>query len=53
MITKLKSNKLHRTTKHKQRKHELQVDVGKPKVPIHKICKRISGEKLEDWLDAP
>ena len=52
MITKSKSNKLHHTKKHKQRKHDLQIDVGKPKVPLHKICQR-GGEKLEDWLDAP
>ena len=51
MITKTKSKKLHHK-KHKQRKRDLQMDVGKPKVPIH-ICKKRAGEKLEDWLDAP
>ena len=53
MITKSKSRKSHHKTKHKQRKYDLHIDVGKPKVPIQKICHGRSGEKLEDWLDAP
>ena len=53
MITKSKPSK-QKTSKHrKQLKNKLQLDVGKPKVPLHKICRQKSGEKLEDWIDAP
>lgn len=53
MITKSKSKKTRHITKHQQRKRNLQIDVGKPKVPMRKICEKRVGEKLEDWLDAP
>ena len=49
MITKIKSPKCHKH--HRKQKHSLLIDVGKPKVPIHKASRR-SSEKLEDWKDA-
>ena len=53
MITKSKSSKKRPSKHRKQLKHKLLLDVGNPKVPLPKICQQKSGEKLEDWIDAP